>query len=149
MGDLFLRAFLDGNLLAGCDGIIDSGNRRGHVKGNAVFFRDHGNSVGADFVRGVAVASDAVGADHYGTHAAGLQEMSDHVVGNQGERDAILMELPSGEPRTLEIWAGFGNDHFNSVATFDGHADDSQGGADTRSGKRAGVALRHYTTALG
>ena len=45
---------------------IESRNRRGHVKRNLILARQHGDSVRADFVGGVAIARDAVGAHHDG-----------------------------------------------------------------------------------
>src|ERR1700685_761735 len=144
----FFRALFDGNLIAGREGIIDGGKRRGYIKRHAVFTRDNRDSVGADFVRGIAVTGDSVGADYYGSHAAGFQEMADHVVGDQSERDAVLVKLPGSEARTLQIGPGFRNDHLNAVTAFDGHADDSQGSTDAGGCKRASVALGHDAAAL-
>src|SRR5271156_4215816 len=145
----FFGALFDGNLIAGREGVVDGGKGRGYVKRHAIFTRDYRDSVGADFVRGIAVTRNSVSADYYGSDAAGLQEMADHVIGDQGERDAVLVELPGGEARPLQIRPGFRNDHFDSVPAFDGHADDSQGGADAGGSKRAGVALGHNAAALG
>ena len=75
--------------------------------------------------------------------------MPHHIVGDQGEGDAVLVKLPGGEARTLQIWPGFRNDHFDSVAAFDCHADDSQGSADAGSCKSTSVALGHDAAALG
>src|SRR5580658_1041152 len=149
MRDFFLRAFLDGNLVAGRDGIIDGGDWSGHVEGDFVFVGDYGDSVGADFVRSVAIAGDAVRADNHGSDATGFEEMSDHVVSNQGERDAILVKLPSSEACALQVRTCFRDDHFDPVAAFDGHANHSEGSADSSGGEGAGVALSHHATGFG
>src|SRR5271156_2852187 len=145
----FFGALFDGNLIAGREGVVDGGKGRGYVKGYAIFTRDYRDSVGADFVRGIAVARNSVGADYYGSDAAGLQEMADHVVGDQGERDAVLVALPGGEARPLQKRSGYRNDHFDSVPPFDSHADNSQGGADAGGCEGASVTLGHHAAALG
>src|ERR1700691_2081784 len=54
------------------------------------------------------------------------------------------MKFPSGEARALQVRASFRDDHFNSVAAFDGHANNSKSSANSSSGERAGVALSHH-----
>src|ERR1700680_1705958 len=99
----FFRAFFDGNLLAGGNRIVDGGKWCGYIKRHAVFTRDNRDSVGPDFVGGIAVTRDSVSAYYYGSYTAGLQEMADHVVGDQGEGDAVLVKLPGSEARPLQI----------------------------------------------
>src|SRR5713101_9167811 len=82
MCDLGGGALFNGNVLAVGDGKIESGNRRGDVEGDVVLFCEDGDLVGAYFVGGVAVGSDAIGAGDDGSDLSGLQEVAHHVVGN-------------------------------------------------------------------
>ena len=149
MRDFFLGAFLDGNLLSGGERKIERRNRRGHVERNFIFSREHGDSIRADFIGRVAIARDPVRADHDRSDSSGLQEMADHVVGDERQRNVVLVKLPSGEPRALQIRPRFGNQHFDAVAALDGHANHAQRRADSAGRQSAGVALRHHAAAFG
>src|SRR5207248_11671982 len=87
MRDFGGRALFDGNMVAIGDGEIEGGNGRGNVKGDVVLLGENGHLVGADFVGGVAVGGDAIGAGDDGPNFSGLQEVADHVVGDERERD--------------------------------------------------------------
>ena len=131
------------------EGKIERRNRRGHVKRDFIFFREHGDAVRSDFVRGVAIARDAVGADDDGCHAAGFQEVADHVVRDEGEGNVVLMQLPGSEPRALQIRPRFGNQHFDSITALDSHSNHAERCADSTGGESAGVTLRHHAAGLG
>ncbi len=100
----------DGDVIAAGDGKIESGDWRGDVEGHVVFFGEHGDLVGADFVGGIAVGRDAIGSGDDGADFPGFQKVPDHVVGDQGERNVAAMQFPGGEARTLQIRARFGNE---------------------------------------
>ena len=53
-----------------------------------MFLGQNGDLVGADFVGGVAVGGDAVRAGDHGAYVAGLENVADHVVGDEREGDA-------------------------------------------------------------
>ena len=53
--DLFCCAFFDGNVIAIRDQQIQGGNWRGDVKRYVVLFRQNGNLVGSNLVRGVTI----------------------------------------------------------------------------------------------
>ena len=143
MSDFGSGALFDGNVVAVGDGKIERGDRRGDVEGHVVFFGEHGDLVGADFVGGVAVGGDAVCAGDDGANFAGFEEVADHVVGDECERDAALVKLPGGEARALKIGAGFGDEDVEFFALVDGDANDAESGANAAGGESAGVALGH------
>src|SRR5580698_365680 len=119
--DFFGAALLDGNLIAGVNGEIERGDRGGDVERNVVFFGQDGDAVGADFVGGVAVGGDAVGANYDGAYVSGAQEVADHVVGDQGQRDLVLMQFPCGEAGALQVGAGLRHQNFERGAVLDGN----------------------------
>src|SRR6267154_3682733 len=102
-------ALFYGDVVAIGDGEVESRNRGGDVEGDVVFFGQDGDLVGADFVGGVTVGGDAIGAGYDGADFSRLQEVTHHVVGDQGEGDAAAVKLPGGQARALEIGARFGD----------------------------------------
>src|SRR5690348_18468455 len=107
MRHFFLRAFFDRDVLARGNCEVERGDGRGDVKRDAVFAGENGDSVGTDFIGGVAIASNAVGSDDYRADGAGLHEMADHVVRDELERDAFFVKFPGGEARSLQIGTSF------------------------------------------
>ena len=144
--DFGRRAFLNGNALAGRDREIQRGNWRGDIKRHVVLFRQHRNRIGSDFVRCVAVRGDAVRARHHGAHFPGLEKMADHVVGDQGERDAAAVKLPGSQARALQVRPRFGHENVQFLSLLEGDPDHAERRSDAAGGKRAGVALRHDLT---
>ncbi len=143
------RSFFDGNVAAIGNRQVESRNRRGDVKRHVVFFREHRDLIRADFVRGVAVRSDAVGAGDDRSDGARLQKVADHVVGDERERDAAFVEFPRGEARALKIRARFGNEDVKLFALLDRNAKDAERRADACRRERARVALRHHAAFAG
>ena len=62
MSDFGDGTLFDGDAIAIGDGKIEGGDRGSDVEGDAVLFGENGDLVGANFVGGVAVGSDAIGA---------------------------------------------------------------------------------------
>src|SRR6266481_272199 len=91
MGDFGGGALFDGDVLAVGDGKVEGGDGRGDVEGHVVFLGEDGDLVGADFVGGVAVGRDAVGAGDDGVDFSGLEKMADHVVRDERKGDATLV----------------------------------------------------------
>src|SRR6266581_4813142 len=143
MGDFGGGALFDGDVLAVWDGKIEGGDGRGDIEGNVVFLGEDSDLVGAYLVGGVAVGRDAVGAGDDGSDLSGLEEVTDHVVGDERKRNAALLELPGGEARALKIWARFRNKDVQLSALLEGDADNAERRADAARGERAGVALGH------
>src|SRR5713226_9937987 len=112
----------DGNVLAVGDREIEGGNGRGDVEGDVVFFREDGDLVGADFVGGVAVGGDAIGAGDDGADFSGFQEVTNHIVGDERQGDAALVQFPGGEARALKIGARFRHKHVQFFPLFERHA---------------------------
>ena len=92
---------------------------------------------------------DAVGAHHHAADASGFQEMSRHVVGDEGGGDVVLLQFPNGETCALQERAGLIGEDIHFLAGFDGRADHTQRGAVTGGGQRAGIAVREHRFAVG
>src|SRR6266702_4287531 len=143
MGDFGGGALFDGDVLAVGDRKIEGGDGRGDVERNVVFLGEDGDLVGADLVGGVAVGRDAVGAGDDGSNLSGLEEVTDHVVGDERKRNATFVELPGREARALKIGSSFRNKDVQLSALLEGDADNAERRADAARGERAGVALGH------
>src|SRR5256884_3016988 len=141
MGDFGGGALFDGNVVAVGDGEIEGGNRRGDVKGDVVLLGENGHLVGADFVGGIAVGGDAVGAGDDGPNFSRFQEVAHHVVGDERERDAAFVEFPGGEAGALGIGARFRHKDGEVFALFIGGADDAKRGAGASRCQGGGVGL--------
>src|SRR6266571_460539 len=129
MGDFGGGALFDGDVLAVGDGKIEGGDGRGDVEGHVVFLGEDSDLVGAYLVGGVAVGRDAVGAGDDGSDLSGLEEVTDHVVGDERKRNAALVELPGGEARALEIRARFGHEDVNLSSLFECNVQYAERGA--------------------
>src|SRR5438445_5219973 len=149
MCDFSGGTLFDGNVIAVGDREIERGDGCRDVKGNVIFFGEDGDLVGTDFVGGVAVGSDAVRAGDDSADFFRFQEMTDHVVGDERERDAAFVEFPGSEARALKIRARFGNEDVEFFPLFECDADDPESGADPGGGERAGVALGHDAAVAG
>ena len=95
---------------------IERRNGRGDIEGHAIFLGQHRQAVGADFVGDVAIGGDAVRAHHHASDAAGVQKMSGHVVGDQLDGDAVVLQFPGGEARALQKRAGFVGENVDVLA---------------------------------
>src|SRR5690348_3584249 len=131
------------NFIAGGDRGIKRGDGRGDIKRDVMLVGENGHGIRANFVGGVAVRGDAVRANDDRADSATAQEMADHVVRDERERNSVLVQFPGGEAGALEIGTRLGNKNFERAAGFDGDADDAQGRADAAGGESAGVALSH------
>ena len=63
---------------------------------------EHGERIGADLVRRVAVGRDPVGAGHDDVHLAARHHRRRGRVGDHRVRDARCLELPGGQARALQ-----------------------------------------------
>jgi hypothetical protein len=62
---------------------------------------EDGHHVGADLVGRVAVGGDAVCADDDAVDLAALHDVPGHVVGDDGDGNLVLLQLPRGQARAL------------------------------------------------
>src|ERR1700741_369375 len=67
--------------------------------------------------------------------------MADHVVGDERERNLILLQFPGGEAGAFQVRTGFGNEHVNLMAFFHSDAHHAESGADAAGAECAAVAL--------
>ncbi len=128
---------------SGRDREIQRGNWRGDIKRHVVLFRQHRNRIGSDFVRCVAVRGDAVRARDDGADFPGLEKMADHVVGDQGKRNAAAVKLPGSQARSLQVRPRLRHENVQFLSLLEGDPDHAERRSDAAGGKRAGVALRH------
>src|SRR6185503_9574804 len=68
--------------------------------------------------------------------------------GHERHRDAVLLELPGGEPRTLEKGSRLARDDLDALPRLDGGANDAEGGTVAGGRERAGVAVGHHRSAV-
>src|SRR5437764_10283848 len=94
LSDFGGRALFDGNLFARGNGEIERRDGRGNIKRYVVFARQHGNLISADLIRGIAVRSDAIRSGNNRSNISSFQEVSDHVVCNQRQRNVAAMKFP-------------------------------------------------------
>ena len=85
---------LDGNPAAVWRVEVYGRNGRCYVKGDPMFFRQHRNGVGADFVGDIAIGGDAICANDHGINFSQPHHCSGHVVGDERGRNAIFHQLP-------------------------------------------------------
>ncbi len=149
VGDLDGGALLDGDVVSVGGGEVDGGPGGGDVEGDAVFFGEDGDVVGADLVGDVSVGGDAVCADDDGLDLALAHEAGGHVVAEHGGGDAVVHQLPRGEARALEEGAGFVGVDVERVAALDGGADDAEGAAVAAGGEGSGIAVGEHGAGFG
>src|SRR5437016_4763173 len=137
------RALLDRDALAARALEVDRGERGSDVERDRVAVREHREPIGADLVRDVAVRRGAIGANDHAAHATALHHVPRHVVGDDGDRDVVLLELPCREPRALKERTRLARDHLDALPVLDGGADDAEGRAVAGGGERARVAVGH------
>src|SRR5579884_897520 len=92
------------NLAAGPTAGIDGGGGCGHVEGDVMLPRQHGERIRSDLVGHVAIRSNTICAHDHGVDLSLLHEVAGHSVGDYGNGNPEHRKLPSGEPRTLQEW---------------------------------------------
>jgi hypothetical protein len=104
-------ALFDRDLVARLGRQIDRRGRRSYVKRKAMYVRQHGNGIGPDLVRHVAIRRDAVGPDDRHVDLAARHQVPGHVVGDHRVRDPLLLELPRGEAGALQEGTSLVDEH--------------------------------------
>jgi len=77
-----------------------------------------------------------------------VQEVADHIVGNQCKRNVAAVQFPGCEARSLQIRTRLGNENVKLLALLDGDLNHAERGANACSRQRAGVALGHHAALL-
>ena len=98
MRNFFDVALLNRNFAAVWCIQIDSGEGRGHVERNIVFFRKHCDGICPDLVRHIAVGGNTVRANDDGADFPLLHHCTRHAVGDHRGRDTVFHEFPCREP---------------------------------------------------
>ena len=137
----------DARAVGAARSIVEIG--RGDVERDAVRLGQDGERVGADLVGGVAVGGDPVGADDDGVDLARRMKWPAMLSVISGHGDAVLLQLPGGEPGALQAGAGLVGEHVRVACPARGGADDAERGAVAGGRERAGVAVGEDTALAG
>ncbi len=140
-GDLFRIAFLDRNCGAIREVEVDGGGGREDIERNVVMTGGDGDAIGADFVGGIAIGRNAVGADENGLNFTFQHDPGGHVIADEGNGDAGLFQFPRGKACALEERAGFIGEDVQGPTLFMGEVDGSEGGSVEAGGQAAGVTM--------
>src|SRR4029079_4147633 len=135
-------ALLDRDLLTVRGGRIESRGRRDDHERETVVPSKNGERGRADLVRGVAVRGDVVGAGHAAVDLAARHQRRGRAVHDHRVRDPELLELPGGEPRTLEKRARLVDSDVRDEPGFVCGPDRTDGGSVATRREAAGVAVR-------
>ena len=104
------------------------------------------NPTGGDL--DIAIRGDAVRAHHHAADATRLQEVACHIVRDQCRRNAVLLQFPNGEPRSLQEWPCLIGEDVNLFAGCRGGAHHTQRGAVACRRQGARVAMRQDRLAV-
>ncbi len=144
VGDFVGEALFDGDVLAGGQVEVEGGGGSGDVEGDLVGVCEDGEGVGADFVGGVAVGSDAVGSGDDEVDFLLGHEEAGHAVGDEGGVDAGLGKFPGGEACALEEGSGFVDVGVEGGVVLVGGEHECECGAELGGGEASGVAVGEY-----
>src|SRR5687768_8350185 len=143
MSDLSNIAFFDWNFVSGRAVEVNSRERSGNVERNAVLPRKDRDHIRADLVRNVAICGNSVRADNNRLHLSLFHHVTGHVVGDKGNGNVVLVQLPGGETGSLQIWPRFVRNNGDVLAGIDGSADNAQRRAPNAArGQSSGIAVR-------
>ena len=141
LGDFERVALLDRDARSVGQRQVEGARRRRDVERDPVRLGEQGHAVGADLVGGVAVGGDPIGADDDRLDLAFLHDLGGHVVADQGDRDAAVLQFPGGEPGTLEQRPGLVGEDVDRLALLVGREDHGERRAVVGRGQAAGVAV--------
>ena len=128
-------------------GKIHRGNWSRYIKGDAMLFRQNGDSVGPDFVGDIAIRRDAVRAHYNRPDLAITHHGARHIVGDHRGGNAIFHQLPRGQARALQKGPRFIGVDVDFLALFDSGADHAKSCAVPGRRQRACIAVRKYAAA--
>ena len=140
--DLLCGPILDDDVVPVLRARVQRGHGRGDEERDAVVRAGDRQVVGADFVRGVSVVGDAVGAHHDGVHLllphqARRRRVADERPGHLFERNLVR-----GEPRALVVRPSLVAVDVLQHAALAQTTNHAQSGAVAGGGERTGVAVR-------
>ena len=140
--DLARVALLDRDLGTGRRCEIDRRGRCDDIQRQAVVRSKHGERVGADLVRCVAVRRNAVCAGDDHVDLAACHQRRGCRVCDHRMRDAECLELPRGEAGTLKQGARLAYEHVLEHSSLPGRAQRADRGSVAAGRKPARVAVR-------
>ena len=123
---------------------VERRRRRDDDERQPVVRCEHGEPIGADLVRGVAVRRDPVGARDDEIDVAAAHERGGRTVGDHRVRDAELLELPGGQARALEQRPRLADPDVRDATRLEGCADGAEGGSVASGREAACVAVREH-----
>lgn len=108
-----------------------------------------GQRIGPDFIGGIAIGRDAIGADDDFINFPLLHQKARHIIGNQRGGDFFLFHFPGGKSRSLQDRPGFIHINVQFLALGVRRPDDAQCGAVACRRQRAGIAVCENMVAVG
>src|SRR5688572_214149 len=115
-------SLLDGDVRAVRNRKIERGQRSRYIERNVVLPRQHGDCIGSDFIRHVAIRCDAVGADDHGIDQPLTHESAGHVVGDNADINVVFPEFPRCQSRALKERPRLVGEDLEPLASFNGCA---------------------------
>src|SRR5438876_10391906 len=100
------------------------------------------DAIRADLISDIAISGDAISPDKDGLNAAPAHEMTDHIVGNQGQRDAFLLQLPGCQTCPLKDGAGLIDKDMEVFTRFMRDIHGGESCAPTSGSYSAGITMR-------
>ena len=97
--DLLWVPLFNADVRAGGAVHINGGGGTQHIKGNPIILGQNGNPAGADLVGRVAVGRHTVTPHETGVDPPVFHDDRGHIVTDEGDVHAALLELVGGEPR--------------------------------------------------
>ena len=85
--------------------------------------RQQRQRVGADFISDIAAGRNPIGPDNAGSNPTRLQQLSGGRVHQHRDRNAVLRQFPSREPRTLKERPRLIDKHFKPLASLPSSCD--------------------------
>ncbi|MNR36030.1 hypothetical protein D3C85_1539180 [compost metagenome] len=104
---------LDRNIAASRRVQVDGGQRTCHIERDAMRLRQHSYAVRADFVGDIAVSRDAVRSDDDRLNPTLGHNCAGHVIADERDVDARLLQFKSRQPRALQHGSCFIGEHFD------------------------------------
>src|SRR5215475_698506 len=145
----FWVPLFDGNILSRSALEIDGGSRPCHIEWNSMPLRQHGDAVGSDLVRHVAIGGNPVTTHDHSIDLAFLHQIPRHIVRYQGSANFILLKLPGGQTGALKKRPRLIDPYFNLLPGLLQGANDAEGCSITCRRQRAGIAVCHDLPGIG
>ena len=141
------RAFLDRDIDSAGRRQVECRQGRGHVEGNRVCAREHGERIRPDLVRHVAIGRNPIRANHDRIDLATRHHGAGRPVRDQRKRNPLACQLPGGEARALQERPRLGGDDTLQLARIRGRSNDTECSPVAPGGQSTRIAVREEARA--